>query len=171
MFLFSLRYFLILSFISLSTHWFLVGCYFAFAYLCFPVFLPVIDFDRDGNTDHLTCLLRNLYAGQAITVRTKQGTTKPGMLQPIGSQRVGHDLVTEQQKQWHYCGQKNALHNFFHLKFAKTCCMTYHVIYLGECSMYIWKTYSAVSGLNVLCLSIKSNWSNLRSLCPYWTQW
>ena len=97
MFLFSLRYFLILSFISLSTHWFLVGCYFAFAYLCFPVFLPVIDFDRDGNTDHLTCLLRNLYAGQAITVRTKQGTTKPGMLQPIGSQRVGHDLVTEQQ--------------------------------------------------------------------------
>ena len=24
---------------------------------------------RDGNTDHLTCLLRNLYAGQEATVR------------------------------------------------------------------------------------------------------
>ena len=31
--------------------------------------------ERDGNTDHLTCLLRNLYAGQEATVRTKHGTT------------------------------------------------------------------------------------------------
>ena len=30
---------------------------------------------RDGNTDHLTCLLRNLYAGQQATVRTGHGTT------------------------------------------------------------------------------------------------
>ena len=29
---------------------------------------------RDGNTDHLACLLRNLYAGQEATVRTEQGT-------------------------------------------------------------------------------------------------
>ena len=29
---------------------------------------------RDGNTDHLTCLLRNLYAGQKTTVRTSHGT-------------------------------------------------------------------------------------------------
>ena len=28
-----------------------------------------------GITDHLTCLLRNLYAGQAATVRTGHGTT------------------------------------------------------------------------------------------------
>ena len=28
-----------------------------------------------GITDHLTCLLRNLYAGQASTVRTGHGTT------------------------------------------------------------------------------------------------
>ena len=28
-----------------------------------------------GIPDHLTCLLRNLYAGQEATVRTKQGTT------------------------------------------------------------------------------------------------
>ena len=28
-----------------------------------------------GITDHLTCLLRNLYAGQEITVRTGHGTT------------------------------------------------------------------------------------------------
>ena len=29
---------------------------------------------RSGNTDHLTCLLRNLYAGQKTTVRTSHGT-------------------------------------------------------------------------------------------------
>ena len=28
----------------------------------------------DGNTDHLTCLLRNLYACQEATVRTGHGT-------------------------------------------------------------------------------------------------
>ena len=28
-----------------------------------------------GITDHLTCLLRNLYAGQEATVRTEHGTT------------------------------------------------------------------------------------------------
>ena len=28
-----------------------------------------------GISDHLTCLLRNLYAGQEITVRTGHGTT------------------------------------------------------------------------------------------------
>ena len=31
--------------------------------------------ERDGNTRHLTCLLRNLYAGQEATVRTEHGTT------------------------------------------------------------------------------------------------
>ena len=30
---------------------------------------------RDGNTRHLTCLLRNLYAGQEATVRSRHGTT------------------------------------------------------------------------------------------------
>ena len=30
---------------------------------------------RDGNTNHLTCILRNLYAGQEATVRTGHGTT------------------------------------------------------------------------------------------------
>ena len=29
----------------------------------------------DGNTNHLTCLLRNLYAAQESTVRTGHGTT------------------------------------------------------------------------------------------------
>ena len=28
-----------------------------------------------GVSDHLTCLLRNLYAGQVVTVRTGHGTT------------------------------------------------------------------------------------------------
>ena len=31
--------------------------------------------ERDGIRDHLTCLLRNLYAGQEATVRTAHGTT------------------------------------------------------------------------------------------------
>ena len=31
--------------------------------------------ERDGNADHLTCLLRNLYAGQEVTVRTGHGIT------------------------------------------------------------------------------------------------
>ena len=31
--------------------------------------------ERDGVPDHLTCLLRNLYAGQEATVRTGHGTT------------------------------------------------------------------------------------------------
>ena len=30
---------------------------------------------RDGIPDHLTCLLRNLYAGQGETIRTGHGTT------------------------------------------------------------------------------------------------
>ena len=30
--------------------------------------------ERDGIPDHLTCLLRNLYAGQEATVRTEHGT-------------------------------------------------------------------------------------------------
>ena len=32
-------------------------------------------FQEMGIPDHLTCLLRNLYAGQEVTVRTGQGTT------------------------------------------------------------------------------------------------
>ena len=31
--------------------------------------------ERDGIPDHLTCLLRNLYAGQVATVRIGHGTT------------------------------------------------------------------------------------------------
>ena len=32
-------------------------------------------FLRDGISDHLTCLLRNLYAGQEVIVRAGSGTT------------------------------------------------------------------------------------------------
>ena len=34
-----------------------------------------ITFEEMGISDHLTCLLRNLYAGQEATVRTGHGTT------------------------------------------------------------------------------------------------
>ena len=54
-------------------------------YFCFLDYAKVFDcVDHDklwkilkemGIPDHLTCLLRNLYAGQAATVRTGHGTT------------------------------------------------------------------------------------------------
>ena len=37
--------------------------------------IPMENSERDGNTRPLTCLLRNLYAGQEATVRTGHGTT------------------------------------------------------------------------------------------------
>ena len=48
-----------------------------------------------GTPDHLTCLLRNLYAGQEATVRTGHGTTdwtgRPGVWRFMVLQRAGHD--------------------------------------------------------------------------------
>ena len=40
-----------------------------------------------GIPDHLTCLLRNLYAGQEATVRTGHGTTDWFQMGKAGSQR------------------------------------------------------------------------------------
>ena len=52
---------------------------------CFIDYTKALDYvDHDkmwkilqemGIPDHLTCLLRNLYAGQEVTVRTGHGTT------------------------------------------------------------------------------------------------
>ena len=54
-------------------------------YFCFIVYAKVFDcvnhnklrkiLQEMGIPDHLTCLLRNLYAGQKATVRTRHGTT------------------------------------------------------------------------------------------------
>ena len=54
-------------------------------YFCFIDYAKAFDcvhhnklwkiFQEKGITDHLTCLLRNLYAGQEATVRTGHGTT------------------------------------------------------------------------------------------------
>ena len=53
-------------------------------YFCFIDYTKAFDYvahnklkssSRDGHTRHLTCLLRNLYAGQEATVRTGPGTT------------------------------------------------------------------------------------------------
>ena len=54
-------------------------------YLCFIYYAKAFDYaDRNklwkilkemGIPDHLTCLLRNLYAGQEATIRTGHGTT------------------------------------------------------------------------------------------------
>ena len=53
-------------------------------YLCFIDYIKTFDcvhhnklwkiLKEMGTPDHLTCLLRNLYAGQEATVRTRQGT-------------------------------------------------------------------------------------------------
>ena len=52
-------------------------------YFCFIDYTKAFDYvahnklkssSRDGHTRHLTCLLRNLYAGQEATVRTGPGT-------------------------------------------------------------------------------------------------
>ena len=39
------------------------------------MFLNKVNLKLQGMPDHLTCLLRNLYAGQEATVRTRHGTT------------------------------------------------------------------------------------------------
>ena len=54
-------------------------------YFCFIVYAKAFDcvdhnklwkiLKEMGTTDHLTCLLKNLYAGQEATVRTGHGTT------------------------------------------------------------------------------------------------
>ena len=54
-------------------------------YFCFLDYAKALDFvdhnkvwkilQKMGIPDHLTCLLRNLYAGQEATVRTRHGTT------------------------------------------------------------------------------------------------
>ena len=54
-------------------------------YFCFIVYVKAFDcvdnhklwkiLKEMGIPDHLTCLLRNLYAGQEATVRTRHGTT------------------------------------------------------------------------------------------------
>ena len=43
------------------------------------------DSERDGNTDHLTCLLRNLYAGQ-------EAMLEPNMEQWTGS-KLGKEYI------------------------------------------------------------------------------
>ena len=45
------------------------------ALLTMPKSLTVRILKEMGISDHLTCLLRNLYAGQEATVRTGHGTT------------------------------------------------------------------------------------------------
>ena len=54
-------------------------------YFCFPVYAKAIDsvdhnnlwkiLQEMGVPDHLTCLLKDLHAGQEATVRTEHGTT------------------------------------------------------------------------------------------------
>ena len=53
-----------------------------FCFIDYAKFLDCVDHKKlwkilkgMGIPDHLTCLLRNLYAGQGVTVRTGHGTT------------------------------------------------------------------------------------------------
>jgi len=61
-----------------------------------------------GIPDHLTCLLRNLYAGQEATVRTGHGTTdwfqiRKGVCQGCISSPCLFNLHAEyiQRRKWH----------------------------------------------------------------------
>ena len=84
--------------------------------------------ERDGNTDHLTCLLRNLYAGQEATVRTGHGTTdwfqitkgvrqgcilSPCLFNLYAEYIIRNDRVDEAQ-----AGMKIAGRNINHLRYA-----------------------------------------------------
>ena len=48
---------------------------YAKAFDCMDLKKTIENSERDENTRHLTCLLRNLYAGQEATVRIGHGTT------------------------------------------------------------------------------------------------
>ena len=48
---------------------------YAKAFDCMDLKKTIKNSERDENTRHLTCLLRNLYAGQEATVRIGHGTT------------------------------------------------------------------------------------------------
>ena len=70
-----------------NTHWIIekAGEFQKNIYFCFIDYTKVFDcvdhnklwkiLKEMGIPDHLTCLLRNLYAGQEVTVRTRHGTT------------------------------------------------------------------------------------------------
>ena len=64
-----------------------------------------------GIPDHLTCLLRNLYAGQEATVRTGRGTTDWFQ---IGKVRQGRNAGLEEAQ----AGIKIARRNINHLRYA-----------------------------------------------------
>ena len=49
---------------------------------------------------------------------------KPGVLQTMGSQRVRHDLVTEQQQQSHYY-----VYNIYDISLYILCILYYNIIY------------------------------------------
>ena len=51
--------------------------------------------ERDGNTRHLTCLLRNLYAGQEATVRTAH---VPGASTGVPTHGKGHAESPDMQR-------------------------------------------------------------------------
>ena len=50
---------------------------------------------------------------------------------------------------------------FYLLKSMKTCVVTYHVIYPGECFMHIWGECAFHCWMECLCIFIKSIWSNI----------
>ena len=79
--------------------------------------------ERDGIPDHLTCLLRNLYAGQEATVRTGHGTTdwfqigkgvRQGCLFNLYAEYIMRNAGLEETQ----AGIKIAGRNINHLRYA-----------------------------------------------------
>ena len=82
---------------------------------------------RDGNTRHFTCLLRNLYAGQEATVRTRheladwfkigKGVRQGGVLSPgLHAEYIMRNAGLEETQ----AGIKIAGRNINNLRYAET---------------------------------------------------
>jgi hypothetical protein len=84
--------------------------------------------ERDGKTDHLTCLLRNLYAGQEATVRIGHGTrdwfqigkgVRQGcILSPSLFNLYAEDIMRSAGMEETQAGIKIARRNINHLRYA-----------------------------------------------------
>ena len=73
-----------------------------------------------GIPDHLTCLLRNLYAGQEATVRTGHGTTVPQgcILSPCLFHLYAEYIMRNTGLEEAQAGIKNAGRNINNLRYA-----------------------------------------------------
>ena len=79
-----------------------------------------------GIPDHLTCLLRNLYAGQEAAVRTRHGTDRyqirkrvsQGCILSLCLFNLYAEYIMWKQAEWSTAGKKNTRRNINNLRYA-----------------------------------------------------